>query len=495
MNTSLSALALFLALFLALVSAPLCAGDAISEALNPPGAHWDRCDNVAFVGDHRGSSGSYPWMDRMLWKLRSMPPVGQVRATWYGCESAASLLATYQAKRVSMDWSVVVMMYGAYDAQLEKPTDAGAFAQSLRSVVTAMRMDGVILVMATPMPCGDKKAGNPLDAQLDAYADAIRELATGDGITLVDLRREAAAWLAEKNTEDKADGVLSAQNADKRWTLTDQGHAFVCERISAAIGKALQAAPLQLAELPPALIGDTEITLGARRATPGAEVQIRYALDGKDPAGSAGKVYKEPFKLRKAESIAVVLSEGARSATVTHRFVRDKEAALRSPERAVAVAPGLKTEVWNGRYSAVPDFATIGTPTATGICHAPDASFVMDPTAPPVPEEYYAMRMQGFIDIQREGYYTFHLGSDDASRMLLGDDVLIDNDGMHGTVFKSAGVALKVGRHAVTIGYVQGSSGRSLQLLYEGPGIRRAPVPDAAWCYDPKAKPLAPPKR
>lgn len=483
---------IFALLSLVLAASLLAGGESVTNLVNPAGAHWERRDNVAFVGDHRGVGGVTPWMDRMLWQLRNLPPVGQVRANWAGCDAAASLAAAYDQRRVALDWTVVVMMYGAFDAQLEKPTEAAAFAQSLRNAVTAMRKDGMVLVMATPMPCGDKKAGNPLDARLDAYADAIRELATGDGITLVDLRREASAWLAEKNAEDKAEGVLSALNAEKRWTLTDQGHAFVCERIATAIGKAMQAAPLRVADLPPALVGETEIVLRAQRATPGSEVQIRYALDGKDPAGKDGKAYKEPFKLRKADSISVALTEGSRTATVTHRFVKEKEAALRAPERAVAVVPGLKTEVWNGRFDKVPDVASLAAPTTTGICHAPDAAFAMDPAAPVVPEEFYAMRLQGFIDIQREGWYEFHLGSDDASRMLLGDEVLIDNDGMHGTVFKSAGVALKEGRHAVTILYVQGSTSRSLQLLYEGPGIRRSPVPDAAWFHDPKAKPPAP---
>lgn len=477
------------AITLLFTASHLMAGDALTEAMNPAGARWDRNDNVAFVGDHRGSGGNAPWMDRMLWKLRSLPPSGMVRAAWAGCDNAASLPAFYSARGVAVEWSVVVMMYGAFDAQMEKPTEPSAFAQHLRNAVTAMQQDGVILVMATPMPCGDKKTGNPLDARLDAYAEAIRELAAGDGITLVDLRREAATWLAEKNVEDKPDGVLSAQNAEKRWTLTDQGHAFVTERIAAAIGRAMQAAPLRLDDLPGGLPVETEIVLRPRRAIPGAEVQIRYALDGKDPAGKDGKPYKEPFKLRKADSLTVLLTEGSRTATVTHRFAKD--AAQRAPDRVAATQPGLKVEVWQGRNDKLPAFTTLGTAAITGVCHAPDAAFVADPKAPVVPDEHYAMRLTGFIDIQRDGWYVFHFGSDDAGRMLLGDEVLIDNDGMHGTVFKSAGIALKEGRHAVTILYVQGTTGRSLQVLYEGPGIRRSPVPDAAWCHDPKAKPPA----
>lgn len=479
---------------LILLAAVLAAGDALTEAMNPAGARWERGDNVAFLGDHRGSSGNYPWMDRMLWKLRSLPPNGMVRANWAGCDNAASLPATYEMKRVALDWSVAVMMYGAFDAQFEKPTEPAAFAQSLSRAVTAMRKDGVIIVLATPMPCGDKKAGNPLDERLNAYADAIREIGNVEGVTLVDLRREAAAWLAEKNPEDKADGVLSAQNAEKRWTLTDQGHAFVAERIAAAIGKAMQSAPLQLADLPPALVGETEIALRPRRVSPGAEVQIRYALDGKDPAGKDGKPYKEPFKLRKADSISVQLVEGGRTSVVTHQFVREKEVALRNPDRPAATSPGLKVEVWAGRHDKLPDFLSLSAAATVGVCSAPDAAFVADPLAPVVPDEFYAMRLSGFIEVPRDGWYVFHLGSDDAGRMLLGDDVLIDNDGMHGTIYKSAGAALKQGRHAITIHYVQGSTGRALQLLYEGPGIRRAPVPDAAFSHDPKAKPPAPPK-
>ncbi len=478
-------------LILLLAFAGLASGESITSLVNPAGAHWDRRDNVVFLGDHRGAPGVTPWMDRMLWQLRNLPPAGLVRAAWAGCENAASLPLTYEQRRPALEWSVAVMMYGAFDAQLEKAPEPAAFAQSLRTAVAALVKDGVVLVMATPMPCGDKKAGNPLDAKLDAYAEAIREIAAGDGITLCDLRREAAAWLAEKNTEDKAEGVLSVQLPDKRWALNEQGHAFAAERMATAIGKAMQAAPLRLADLPTVLIGDTEIVLRSRRVTPGSTVEIRYALDGKDPAGKDGKPYKEPFKLRKAESLVVLLREGGRTTTVSHRF--GTAAALRPAERAAAVQPGLKVEGWSGRYDKLPDVSTLGPPTITGICHAPDAAFVTDPDAPAVPDEFYTLRFQGFIEVPRDGYYTFHLGSDDGSRLSIGDDTLVDNDGNHAPAFKSAGIALKEGRHAVTVQYMQANAGRSLQVLYEGPGIRLSPVPDAAWSYDPKAK--APTKR
>jgi hypothetical protein len=469
-----------------LASTCAASDDAVLDAMNPPGAHWNRGDNIAFVGDHRGSSGNLAWMDRLLARVRSVPPVGQVGGYWARCDTAPWLAGEYSARNVNLRWSVAVMMYGASDAQLSKPTEPSVFAQSLRNAVVAMQNDGVILIMATPMPCGDRKAGNPLDVHLDTYADAIRNLAADGGITLVDLRREASAWLSVHNTEDKPDGLLSVMNAEKRWVLTDQGHAFVVERLAAAIGRAMQGAPMYLDDLPGGLPVETEIALRPRRVTPGAEVQIRYAIDGKDPSGKDGKIYKGPFRLRKADSIAVSMIEGTRATTVTHRFAKDPIS--RAPDRAPITNPGLKVEVWQGRNDTLPDFATLGSAAFTGVCHAPDASFGSDAVAPQVPETYYAMRLSGFIEVQREGWYEFHLGSDDGSRMLLGDDVLIENDGKRGVVYKSAGLALKPGRHAITIHYIQVTGTRSLQLLYEGPGIRRSPVPDAAYSYDPKEK-------
>lgn len=460
--------------------------DAILSAMDPAGAHWIRGDLIAFTGDHRGSSGNLAWMDRMLMRVRNVSPAGQVRGYWARCDTARWLAGEYSARSVEFRWSVAVMMYGASDAQLSKPTDPAVFAQSLRNAVVAMRNDGIVLVLATPMPCGDKKVGNPLDVHLDAYADAIRNLAADGGITLVDLRREASAWLTEHNSDDRPDGLLSVMNAEKRWVLTDQGHAFVVERLTAALGRAMQGAPMYLDDLPGGLPIETEIALRPRRLTPGADVQIRYALDGKDPAGKDGKVYKDPFKLRKADSITVSMIEGSRATTVTHRFAKDPVS--RAPDRVVVTSPGLKVEVWQGRYDTLPDFAMLGSAAFSGICHAPDASFDADAVAPQVPDTNYAMRLSGFVDVPREGWYAFHLGSDDGSRLLLGNDVLIEIDGKRGVVYKSAGIALKPGRHAIAIQYFQVTGTRSLQLLYEGPGIRRSPVPDAAFSHDPKER-------
>ena len=49
-------------------------------------------------------------------------------------------------------------------------------------------------------------------------------------------------------------------------------------------------------------------------------------------------------------------------------------------------------------------------------------------------DEYFALEITGYLRIPKTSNYTFRLTSDDGSRMYIGDDIVIDNDGFHGDV-------------------------------------------------------------
>lgn len=58
-----------------------------------------------------------------------------------------------------------------------------------------------------------------------------------------------------------------------------------------------------------------------------------------------------------------------------------------------------------------------------------------------------------------------------------GSLLLIDNDGMHGPEEKSAKIKLRKGLHAITLMYIQGTHGATLDFSWEGPGIKKQKVP------------------
>src|SRR5690606_30203534 len=103
----------------------------------------------------------------------------------------------------------------------------------------------------------------------------------------------------------------------------------------------------------------------------------------------------------------------------------------------------------------------------------------------------------GYLSIATEGTYYFNLTSSDGSRLLIDGNVIIDNDGIHGTkTAESSAVHLTAGPHRIEVQYFDDVGGHTLNVRYKGPGIGDGlsfvAIPDAAFrsgTYGPPAPP------
>lgn len=148
------------------------------------------------------------------------------------------------------------------------------------------------------------------------------------------------------------------------------------------------------------------------------------------------------------------------------------------PLEPVAVAnpaPGLTFQAFAGGWDRLPDVAGM-TPALEGI-------------APRVHDnvwhgaEAFALRFTGYFKAEHDGIYTFSIGSNDGSRLTIGDKV-IDNDGLHSIQERFAQVALRKGFHPVTVEYFQAGGSRDLYVRYDGPGTANRPIPPSALYHD-----------
>jgi PA14 domain len=57
------------------------------------------------------------------------------------------------------------------------------------------------------------------------------------------------------------------------------------------------------------------------------------------------------------------------------------------------------------------------------------------------------------LHVPAAGTYTFRLRSDDGSELLIGDDLVIDHDGLHGATDKDGGIELTAGVHPLRVNY------------------------------------------
>lgn len=88
---------------------------------------------------------------------------------------------------------------------------------------------------------------------------------------------------------------------------------------------------------------------------------------------------------------------------------------------------------------------------------------------------------EGLLVVPANGLYTLFLESDDGSRLLLHDQVIVDNDGLHGMVEKSGTVPMLAGAHPVRIEFFERFGGAGLIARIAGPGMPKQVVPAAMW--------------
>jgi hypothetical protein len=89
----------------------------------------------------------------------------------------------------------------------------------------------------------------------------------------------------------------------------------------------------------------------------------------------------------------------------------------------------------------------------------------------------FAFLFDGYIDIPKDGQYTFYLASNDGSALYIDDSELINHDGGHAITEKSAVIALRKGKHKIAVKYFQLMGGLGLKLSWQGPSIQKTEIP------------------
>lgn len=218
---------------------------------------------------------------------------------------------------------------------------------------------------------------------------------------------------------------------------------------------------------PPSFSGDETVFLDKVTvrldAGPGA---IVYTLDGTDP-GPRSPRYTKPLVLTATTTVkAATLRGDAVGTPVTRTF---KKVALREPIVFVrAPDPGLRWSRFEGRWSNLPAFETL-TAAATGTAEVPDIEVARR-------EDDYALLFEGYFMASKDGIYTFFTSSDDGSALWIGDEKVVDNDGLHAVEERAGQVALKAGWHPIRIAMFEAGGSQALTVSVRPPGGQKRPV-------------------
>lgn len=98
--------------------------------------------------------------------------------------------------------------------------------------------------------------------------------------------------------------------------------------------------------------------------------------------------------------------------------------------------------------------------------------------------ENFALSGDGYLKIEKEGTYTFHLWSDDGSLLSINDQLVIDNDGLHGAEYKDVSISMKPGYYKFNLSYFQSGGGQFFSLNWKKPGDTDfEPIPALAFYH------------
>jgi len=203
--------------------------------------------------------------------------------------------------------------------------------------------------------------------------------------------------------------------------------------------------------------------------------KVRYTIDGTEPTPESPLI--RPTNIINAPSTLkakLFTSRDRYNKVVTGTF---KEGTYLPPAAdAGDMKPGgFNYAYYEGTWDKMPDFNQL-KPVKTGIV---DSAFDINKMPR---QDNFALLITGQLSVKQDGYYVFLLDSDDGSKLYLGNQLLIDDDGLHGdNNAKSYILPLQKGFYPIRIEYFQKDGGRSLNLTYVTPFTmsfrRSSPIP------------------
>ena len=197
-------------------------------------------------------------------------------------------------------------------------------------------------------------------------------------------------------------------------------------------------------------------------------VNIHYTLDGTSPSSKSPSTSDGVLITETSLVTAQHFRKGIPvSGTIQGLFTKV------APEQGVKIDQakrGLRYQYFEGSWDLLPDFERLEQ-SGSGITSNIDISKRSQ-------DNHFGFVFEGFILIQEKGVYTFYTDSDDGSQLFIGDNLVVDNDGLHSMTEVSGSVALAAGHHPIRVTYFEKNGGNQLNIYFESVKIQKRFIPD-----------------
>ena len=190
---------------------------------------------------------------------------------------------------------------------------------------------------------------------------------------------------------------------------------------------------------------------------------LYYTTDGTRPLAGAQKLEadttgKAVIHIVKPTTLNIVAStryESLRMITGEYKAGNPVEPAKKTGK----LLNGLRYKAFEGTWDSLPDFSKL-KPYATGIVK----NFAFPDSAK---KDNFGVQYDGYLYAGEEGYYDIGLNSDDGSRLLLNNELLLDNDGLHAAgSWRTYRTYLKKGYHAIHVDFFEKTGEEVLGLEF-----------------------------
>jgi alpha-L-fucosidase len=195
--------------------------------------------------------------------------------------------------------------------------------------------------------------------------------------------------------------------------------------------------------------------------------EIRYTLD-ESPPTTDSPVYQDVIRLIDSTIVtAQIFRDGH---PISNQVKKDfRKMPPRPAENVTGRSPGIHYAYYLGEWERLPDFAAL-SPQSQGAMEKFDLS-------PSTQKELFGIRFQGYITVPEECLYRFFVTSDDGSRLYIGDELVVDSDGLHSSIEVMGRIILEKGTHPIRVDYFQRTGSMDLEIAYSGPGIEKKSIP------------------
>ena len=88
------------------------------------------------------------------------------------------------------------------------------------------------------------------------------------------------------------------------------------------------------------------------------------------------------------------------------------------------------------------------------------------------------MVYRGWVDVPNTGTWTIGTLSDDGSKVYIDDELIVDNDGLHGSREVTSDRHLQAGMRKLRVEFFDSKYDATVQLKFGGPGFNYGVIPN-----------------